>query len=95
MSFVPVYLRQSSHAIRKSDTSNTLSLSPAAATVEFAQSRNFSNGRPNSKCLDMCDFSNNLEFQQAMLSKHRDVVKCRPTYAIRGESRVAGSRPLD
>ena len=54
--------------------SYTLSFSPAAATVELAQSRNFSNRRPNSKCLDMRDHSNDLEFHSVMLSKHRDVV---------------------
>ena len=62
MSFVPVYLRQPSSAIRKSDSGNTLSLPPASASVELSQSPNLSNGRADSKGFDMGDFSNNLEF---------------------------------
>ena len=62
MSFIPVYLRQPSHAIRESDSGNTLSLPPASASVELSQSPNLSNGRADSKGFDMGDFSNNLEF---------------------------------
>lgn len=61
MSFVPVYLRKPSSAIRKSDTGNTLSFPPAAATIELAQSPDFPNGRADKECLDMGDFSNDLE----------------------------------
>jgi hypothetical protein len=75
MSFVPVYLRQPRSAIQKSDAGDTLPFSPATASIEFAQSPNFSNGRADSKGLGMGDFSNNLEFHQILLSKHRDVVK--------------------
>jgi len=51
ISLVPVYLREPSSAIRKSDTGNTLSFSPVTAPIEFAQSPNFSNGRTDSKGL--------------------------------------------
>jgi len=75
MSFIPVYLRQPSHAIRESDSGNTLSLPPPAATVELAQTRDFPNGGAGSKGLDMGDSSYDLKVHQPMLSDHRDVVK--------------------
>lgn len=97
MSFVPVYLRKPSRAIRKSDTGDTLPLPPAAATVEFAQSCNFPNGRADSKRLDMGNVSDDLKVHQPMLSNHRDLVKLPSNVSgnrrARGGRRPAEARP--
>lgn len=90
MSFVPVYLRLPDGAIRKPDTGNTLSFPPAAASIELAQSPDFSNRRAGGKRLDLGDFSDDLEIHLPMLSNHRDVVKL--LFNVPVDARMLGRR---
>ena len=75
MSFIPVYLRQAGSAIMKPHASDTFPFPPATAPVDLAQSRNFTNGRADSKGLNMRNLSNDLEVHRRMISKDRDAVK--------------------
>src|SRR5712672_209466 len=62
-------LSEKNGAVSQSNLRNPLALAPATTSINSPQSGNFANAGPGSKCLDIRDITQNLEFHEIIVSK--------------------------
>jgi hypothetical protein len=85
--FVPVYFSRMDCAIHQPYAGDTLALTPAAGSMEFAQPVDFAKSGPCREGLNVSDFAQNLEAHRVIVSPPRDTVNREVTLGGHGSGR--------